>query len=203
MTLPGGQEFAMIPAPADVAGLQAVLGEGGSVKTGASGDTLLTLPGGEYQSVIFEPELEPAPEGVCTEVSPGDIRCDWSGVPADRQPGVHINPPSGMPSRAVYADGTSQKINSALLQPAGFVEQARGIPGMEVFVSNRDGTFDAVYMGQSYHLAPLFGVEARAFGEGESAGPAFAVNSDLTLLTYTMSEGGLAFSMTARIETGE
>ncbi|MCP4698009.1 MAG: hypothetical protein GY862_14320, partial [Gammaproteobacteria bacterium] len=204
LTVPGGQQFTMVPAPKDPAGLQAAMPEGGAVSLGARGDVLLTMPAPPasfvYQAVIFDPFIEPAPAEICTEISVGQVQCDWSEIPTEQQPGVHIFPQFERISRAVYSDGASQQIKPTVPLPMIFIKKIREFPGVESAILNMDGSFDAVYQGAGYHLAPLFGVQARALNEGEQAAPAIVVNADSTL-TYTVSDGTQVFSTVMRIET--
>ncbi|MCP4698826.1 MAG: hypothetical protein GY862_18540, partial [Gammaproteobacteria bacterium] len=123
------RQFPLIPAPHDLGKLSEIRGIEGNIKLGEGGDVLLSYQ--DLQSrqasfiplaVIFDPFIEPAPAGVCMEISFGNVQCDWTSVPPPQQPGPHIFSPffrKGLregeeQSRIVYEDGTSQNIYASV-----------------------------------------------------------------------------------------
>ncbi|MCP4695892.1 MAG: VCBS repeat-containing protein, partial [Gammaproteobacteria bacterium] len=215
ITITDKKQFPLTPAPADPAGLAAAMGTGGSIKLGESGDVLLKFKDSlrqaswVFRAVIFDPFIEPAPAGICIDISFGNVQCNWAGVPPYQQPGIHLFSPfspfsragtDGEESRAVYNDGTSQKIYLTVLSPETFEEKMREIEGVEnITFKVTDGSFNMVYRGRSSHLSADLDSRAVPLAEGVHIEPEITISLDGDRLEYTVQSEALAITSTVRV----
>ena len=127
LTLKGGMQMPVNPAPKDPEGLVEVLPEGSEVEIGENGETSLFIPGGEEEGdltlmVVFDPVVTPAPEGM--------------------EPGLYIEGEPGIDERivVVYLDGTQQVVFPTLQSPKEFEDALESIPGVEDVTVKTDGS---------------------------------------------------------------
>ncbi len=127
LTLPGGMQIPVNPAPKDPEGLVEVLPEGSDVIIGENGETSIYVPGGEDDGdlklmVVFDPVVTPAPEGM--------------------EPGLYIEGEPGVDEMivVVYADGTQQLVYPTLQSPEEFEEALESVPGVEDVTVKTDGS---------------------------------------------------------------
>ncbi|MCP4702457.1 MAG: hypothetical protein GY862_37200, partial [Gammaproteobacteria bacterium] len=210
MTTPDSRQFTMIPAPHDPACLLVQIEAGGKVELGAAGDVLLSYPQQTrqasfvYMAVIFDPFIEPAPAGICTEISFGNIQCDWNSIPPYRQPGIHAFSPflraarSGeQTSLAVCEDGTAQIISPTVPEPRRFMEALPAFAGVEKAVFNVDGTFSMRFEGRDHRLLPDFDVQTGTLaGDGS---PRIVFHADGAALEYSLGHNGVLHTSRLRI----
>ena len=192
------KQYKVIPAPKDPVALSEVL-DGGEVVIGKRGDVMMEMPESETskrgkprQVAMFAPVIEPAPDDLCVEITPGETVCDFDNAPASQQPGLHLednthttykNQPQG---KIVYPDGTAQLITPTLLSPEVFTDLGFEYEGVEDIVFNSNGTFYVLYQGQPYLIVPKFEVVTEEVIEGdEPLKPGIVLNKDATL-TYTI-----------------
>ena len=127
LTVEGGMQMPLNPAPSDPEGLVAVLPEGSDVIIGENAETSIFIPGGEDDGdltlmVVFDPFVIPAPEGM--------------------EPGLYIEGEPGVDERifVVYEDGTLQVAFPTLQSPEEFKAALESIPGVEDVTVKADGS---------------------------------------------------------------
>jgi hypothetical protein len=196
MTTPDSKQFKITPSTKDPVGLSNVLG-GGAVIIGKRGDTLMEVSSslraaGEAREVaMFDPLIEPAPDGMCEEIA-GKPVCDFENAPADQQPGVRNIPADGSRTRqvpgkkVVYADGTSQTIHPTFLSPDTVHEIGSGLDGVERVTFNANGSFVVVYQGKKFLVTPNFGTKSRPMAPDEEIEPSLAL-AEGSHIVYTIT----------------
>jgi hypothetical protein len=200
ITTPDEKQYKVVPVPKDPVALSQAL-EGGDVVIGQRGDVMMDIPqqtrkrGKPRQVAIFDPLIQPAPDNLCVEITPGEIVCDFDNASPSQQPGIHLpgNTRQRQEAKVVYQDGTSQTIMPTLLSPDTFTELGFEFEGVEDIVFNSNGTFYVLHEGQPYLIVPKFEVVTEEVTEAEIAAKidkqpgesSIVVNSDATL-TYTI-----------------
>jgi hypothetical protein len=175
-----GQQIPIIPMTQNPEGLLTVLGRDGTVTIQPTGEVLLKhviatrrRDGAEvYQVVMFDPFIEPAPEGICNENG-----CDWSKVDASLQPGLRSarNLRAKAAAKVIYPDGTAQKLYPTVLFPEILVEEAKKIKEVENPIFRMDGTFAMTYQGSKLLFVAEFDTQVQPIPVGQ------AVKASLTL----------------------
>jgi len=120
------------------------------MKLDDEGDVLAALPRQEegeydYYSVIFDPEVEVAPEDA----------------------------PEGIYSKEgevfiIYPDRTAQKVKPTIYLPDIFIEIAKKFDGVEEVVYNMDGTIKVSYLGIPLIIEPNFEIQVTELGADET-----------------------------------
>jgi hypothetical protein len=183
-----GKQIPITPMTKDPEALLNVLGDQGGVDIQKSGEVVLKFneikrsrAGDEVHRVgMFDPFVEPAPEGVCT---PEGI-CDWSQVDASMQPGIR----SGRNTRAksmvkvIYPDGTAQQVYPTVLSPEILVAEAQKLEGVEKIIFRMDGTFAVTYQDTKVLLIPEFETQVQPIPVGTEIKPSLALQPDGKLL---------------------
>ncbi|MBE9562568.1 MAG: hypothetical protein IMF12_06870, partial [Proteobacteria bacterium] len=169
ITTPEGQQYKVIPAPQDPVALSEAIG--GEVEVGKSGDVMVQLSdkvrsARNFQVIMFNPFVEPAPDSWCVFDDVGKSICDFDKAPADMQPGIHYSRERAkftLPqAKVVYPDGSSQKITPAVYSPETFLAEGLMFPGVEKLSLNMNGTFYVLHEGREYIVAPNFTVQTEA-----------------------------------------
>ncbi|MEK7991656.1 MAG: Ig-like domain repeat protein, partial [Thiotrichaceae bacterium] len=186
MTTPNQQRFFLTPSTNDPVGLVEAISNNNEepiedieeesaikqicdydkqvVKFNDKGDTLFKLSDDNtrrirafetnvYIVAIFDAFVEPAPSEYCH-----DKTCDWAEMPAILQMGMHL--PNNLRARqqatVVYPDGTAQIVYPTVLEPETFINLVIGFEGIEKITYQSDGSFKAVYFGQTVSIYPTF-----------------------------------------------
>uniref|UniRef100_UPI00336583F6 hypothetical protein n=1 Tax=Candidatus Albibeggiatoa sp. nov. BB20 TaxID=3162723 RepID=UPI00336583F6 len=134
------------------------------VKFNEAGDVLLKLTNDNtrrtrafkteiYVVVIFDAFVEPALEEYCD-----DETCDWPQMPDILQKGMHLPDKlrARQQARVIYPDGSSQLVYPTVLKPHEFINLISKFEGIEKVIYQVDGSFKAVYFGQSILIYPTF-----------------------------------------------
>jgi len=180
-----GQQIPIIPMTQNPEGLLTVLGRDGAVTIQPTGEVLLKHAittrnrGGEvHQVVMFDPFIEPAPEGICDQNG-----CDWSKVDASMQPGLRTARDLRAKSvaKVIYPDGTAQKLYPTVLFPEVFAEKAGQLKDAEKVIFRMDGTFAITYQRKKLLLVPEFDTQVQPIplGEKVDAGVTLQPNGQL------------------------
>ncbi|WP_353569794.1 hypothetical protein [Candidatus Albibeggiatoa sp. nov. BB20] len=184
MTTPNHQSFFLTPSTNDPVGLVEVLSGNKDVideseeeikqicdynnqvvKFNEAGDVLLKLTGDSIRRrtrafetdihvvIMFDAFVEPAPDLFCNAIT-----CDWPQMSDDLQKGIHL--PNKLRARqqakVIYPNGTSQIVYPTVLQPNKFINLASKLEGIEKVIYQSDGSFKAIYFGQSISIYPTF-----------------------------------------------
>ncbi|MCV6636306.1 choice-of-anchor D domain-containing protein [Candidatus Albibeggiatoa sp. nov. NOAA] len=183
MTMPNYQSFLLTPSSNDPTGLVEVLSDEDEpieeqepeikqncfysnqvVKFNERGDTLLKLAGENTRRlrafeteihvvVIFDAFVVPAPEQYCK-----NELCDWPIMPEDLQKGLHLPDKlrARQQARVIYPDGSAQLVYPTVLEPNTFISVVSELEGIEKVIYQADGTFKAVYFGETVLIYPTF-----------------------------------------------
>ncbi|MBE9562085.1 MAG: hypothetical protein IMF12_04395 [Proteobacteria bacterium] len=116
-----------------------------------------------FEVVIFNPFIEPAPDSWCIFNDVGESICDFDNAPLNMQPGIHFPRERAklkLPqAKVVYPDGSSQIFNPTVYSPEIFIEEVLKFPGVEKIIFNVNGTFYVLYEGNEYIIMPSFDVQ--------------------------------------------
>jgi surface antigen len=197
ITTPDEKQYKVVPAPQNPLALSEVIGDG-QVVVGKRGDVLMEWNtevrrrGARHVVAIFDPFIQPAPEGLCQgEISLEEMVCDFDNASENQKLGLHFpgtrRTRRNETAKVVYPDGTAQTITPTLLDPDVFMEQGFKFEGVEDIVFNANGVFYASYQGQPYLVIANFDVQTQEVLEGETPPePSITVNPNGSL-TYQIS----------------
>jgi hypothetical protein len=189
-----GQQIPIIPMTQNPEGLLTVLGRDGAVTIQPTGEVLLKHAittrnrGGEvHQVVMFDPFIEPAPEGICDQNG-----CDWSKVDASMQPGLRTARDLRAKSvaKVIYPDGTAQKLYPTVLFPDVLVEEAKKIKNVENPIFRMDGTFAMTYQGTKLLFVAEFDTQVQPIPVGQEVKARLTL-TDKVLLYQVPHQGQL------------
>ncbi len=189
------QQFTMVPAPKDPAGLSEITNNN-CVMVGKHGDVFLQNPSSlrsdsdAREVVMFDAFIEPAPEDFCQEID-GETVCDFNQAPLEEQPGIHDLEETSRAKnfrqlqrkKVVYSDGTSQQVYPTVLSPAIFIAEMLKQKSVEQITFQDDGTFKMTKNGKKYTIYHNFDPKSRLVTE--TVEPSIVFNNDHQL-TYTI-----------------
>jgi len=183
-----GKQIPITPMTKDPEALLQVLGDSSEVDIQQSGEVLIkrtlvkrSRDGQEVHSVgMFDPFIEPAPEDICT---PEGV-CNWDQADASMQPGMRAgrNVRAKAAAKAIYPDGSAQKLYPAVLSPDILVAEAKKWKGVEKAIFRMDGTFAVTYQGVKLLLVPEFDTQVQPIAVGQKVEPSLTQQPNGKLL---------------------
>ncbi|MEK7990051.1 MAG: hypothetical protein VSS52_003530, partial [Thiotrichaceae bacterium] len=172
--------FSMLPAPKDLAALEQLVGEKGTIKIDKNGEILLRYFDEETQDyrrsfVMFDYIVQKL-----------SIRNERARIELPQRDEKNIR--AIREGRVVYNDGSAQNIYPTVLYPETLIGLLYAISGIEQVIYNIDGSFSVNLSGANYVLLPLDGFSSQQVDAGQVINPSVNLSSE-NILDYTVQDG--------------